>query len=78
MPHCGYADAEVEAMYDQMSQIIDRERQKGHIVIVGGDWNAEVASASNHDHRHPVGHYGNPAGNARGAWLQSWALFKHL
>eukprot|EP00973_Karenia_brevis_P015968 2183212-Karenia_brevis.AAC.1 len=78
MPHCGYDDSEVEIVYHEMSQIIDKERKLGHIVIIGGDWNAEVASASVQDYANPAGHYGNQIGNSRGAWLQSWAGLKRL
>eukprot|EP00973_Karenia_brevis_P016737 2293132-Karenia_brevis.AAC.1 len=67
MPHCGYADTDVEAVYQQLSDVIKLERKRGHLVIVGGDWNAEVASASDAAAQGSVGQYGNPVGNARGA-----------
>eukprot|EP00973_Karenia_brevis_P074522 10356361-Karenia_brevis.AAC.1 len=66
MPHCGYPDIEVEGMYDQISQITGKERALGHQVVIGGDWNAEVASSNWDQKHHPVGAYGNQLSNARG------------
>lgn len=45
LPHGGYTDEEVEAVYVQISSLIKPARKKGHSIIVAGDFNAEVGSA---------------------------------
>eukprot|EP00973_Karenia_brevis_P004321 592682-Karenia_brevis.AAC.1 len=56
-----------------MSVLVRRGRRLGNAIIIGGDWNAEVASACMKERFSPTGYYGNSVSNARGAWLQSWA-----
>lgn len=71
-----HTDADVELVYCQISEIIKPARKKGFQVIVGGDFNAEVASAEDADVT--VGKYTNPSGNVRGFTLQHWASKEHL
>eukprot|EP00973_Karenia_brevis_P007859 1066357-Karenia_brevis.AAC.1 len=44
MPHGGYPDHEIQSVYGQLSDIVKEGRANKRKLIIGGDWNAEVAS----------------------------------
>ena len=56
MPHAKYPDETVEKLYDEISREVTRARKQKQVVIIAGDWNAEVGC---HD----------PSGTVRGRWL---------
>ena len=72
MPQTGYNDDAVEAIYTQISNLIKLAKRGGRIIIIGGDWNAEVETNWHHDIS-AVGRYANSRGNERAHWLASWA-----
>eukprot|EP00973_Karenia_brevis_P008082 1095156-Karenia_brevis.AAC.1 len=78
MPHRGYADAEVQRMYDHLSNFIGEARRAKRVVIIGGDWNAEAQSAMSSGDSGAVGEFANPFGNDRGDWLVRWATAERL
>jgi hypothetical protein len=73
MPHCGYHEDEVEAMYTKISRLLQEARSKKRLILLGGDWNAEVQATQPARSGSTVGAYANPVGNARGEWMASWA-----
>eukprot|EP00973_Karenia_brevis_P032998 4554803-Karenia_brevis.AAC.1 len=75
MPHCGYKDDEVQMVYDQLDVLLRDARARQRIFIVGGDWNAEVASSTDHP---SVGKFANELGNPRGDWMKTWATSQRL
>ena len=44
MPHCGYSDQEVEAVYMRLDQLVVEAKADKGPVIVCGDWNSEAAA----------------------------------
>ena len=80
MPHCGYADEHVEELYEKLSSIVRNARSRKRLLLVAGDWNAEVESGSNDDHTHKemVGRYANHSGNYRGDMLKRWAMAERM
>eukprot|EP00973_Karenia_brevis_P092638 12413393-Karenia_brevis.AAC.1 len=65
-------------MYDILSNVLLTARRRGCFIILAGDWNAEVQASFGEGLTRAVGKYGNPTGNARGAWLKQWAEEEHL
>lgn len=81
MPHCGYADAHIEAMYSEVDVVIGDARQKGMQVILAGDFNAEVGRTSKYvfeDNQKVIGESGLDRVNGRGEWLVNWAAKSNL
>ena len=72
MPHGGYHEAAVEAMYAKISGLLQEARSKKRVIFLGGDWNAEVQATQSSRSGSTVGAYANPVGNARGEWMASW------
>ena len=73
MPHDGYKDLFVESLYIQISELMKSARAKKHIIILGGDWNAEVQSTQCSSMTSAVGRFANISGNRRGKWMANWA-----
>ena len=44
LPHCGYKDEEVQAVYDELSKQLYFARARKRVAVIGGDWNAEAQS----------------------------------
>jgi exonuclease III len=42
MPHCGYSDDHVEAMYQTLEVLVTTACRQGCHTLLAGDWNAEV------------------------------------
>ena len=77
MPHGGYKDDVVEAVYMQLSVLFKEARELGRIIVLGGDLNAEVQSRECGE-ASSVGQCANICGNERGEWLESWATREHM
>jgi hypothetical protein len=75
MPHCGYSDAEVQAIYDNLSALHAEARRRKRFFIFGGDFNAEVAGSVDES---STGNFANDVGNSRGDFLKRWATAEHL
>eukprot|EP00973_Karenia_brevis_P030797 4248122-Karenia_brevis.AAC.1 len=71
MPHSGYADHFVQEVYDHLAAIVQIARKEKRLVVLAGDWNAELASVEKSGERKQmIGQFGNHAGNLRGDWLR--------
>ena len=69
MPHCGYADSDVDTMYSEIEILIrDAKRRKINYCICG-DFNAEVGTLDEHDESIDLGPFGISRKNVRGDWL---------
>eukprot|EP00973_Karenia_brevis_P016940 2322722-Karenia_brevis.AAC.1 len=70
MPHAGYSDGAVQAVYEELSNLVRAARAKKSLLVIAGDWNAEVSSCPQYcaslGH---VGPFANPEGNERGDGL---------
>ena len=79
MPHCGYPDVCVEEMYKKVSAIIREARARKRLLLMAGDWNAEVQSLkTDRESDDVVGQYANDCGNQRGDWLRRWATAERM
>ena len=78
MPHGGYGDEDVEVMYKQISSLLQEARKSERIILLSGDWNAEVQSDPGPTLDSAVGPYANASGNQRGMWLANWAQKENL
>mgnify|MGYP000131820584 CR=1 FL=1 len=66
IPRTGYKDEDIEDMYDRIGTLLKEARNKRRITLIGGDWNAEVASMADSGKMKSVGHFANSVGNPRG------------
>ena len=79
MPHCGYSDVAVEEMYQKLSSITRESRSRKRLLVIAGDWNAEVKSdVAGYCKHDVVGKHANASGNARGDWLKRWATAERI
>ena len=65
-PHMGYSEAEVEALYNDLSKVCGDARRAGRKVLVGGDFKAAVGVAREEDPAEAVGKFGYGERNHRG------------
>eukprot|EP00973_Karenia_brevis_P083950 11648205-Karenia_brevis.AAC.1 len=49
MPHTGYQDWHIQHMYDSLTEILQKARQRRREVYIVGDWNAEVSHVGEHE-----------------------------
>jgi len=68
MPHGGYDDIDVEAVYVQIENLLDRSCGRQRSTLIAGDFNAEVGRAAEHGRREEA------CQSARGQWLCNWCL----
>ena len=59
MPHCGYPDSNVEAIYNKLEIAIKEARRVGRLVLIGGDFNAQAKSSRLGSGNRAVGLYGH-------------------
>ena len=72
MPHGGYPDDCVEAMYIELESIFRDAARRGLECVVGGDFNAEVGILKESDPWYDpatLGNFGLTRRNQRGDWL---------
>ena len=75
-PHSGYADEDVQKLYDELGQVQLEAKQRKMVFIIGADCNAEVGATD--DGNATLGRFGFGAKNSRGRWLTSWATIQNL
>ena len=75
-PHSGYADEDVQKLYDEPGQVQLEAKQRKMVFIIGADCNAEVGATD--DGNATLGRFGFGAKNSRGRWLTSWATIQNL
>ena len=72
-PHGGYSDAKAQDMYLALSEIHPGTTSKRESTILGGDFNAEVGSASQYDRGKVIVKHGVNHESPRGRWLKDWS-----
>lgn len=70
-PHGGYSDTKVQEVYSALSEIHREATSWRESTILGGDFNAEVGRAGEHDCRKVIGKHGLNNENHRGQWLKN-------
>ena len=76
-PTSGHDDSEVDHVYQQLQETIDKTR-KTDILVVQGDWNAKVGKDAQADWGEVCGPYCNVETNERGLRLLEFATFNNL
>ena len=74
MPHSGYADHHVENAYNMIEKVIKPTR---HMLIIGGDFNAELGPGIGTERR-SVGEQTLNEANKRGDWMKQWLMTQKL
>ena len=74
MPHSGYADHHVEKAYNMIEKVIKPTR---HMLIIGGDFNAELGPGIGTERR-SVGQQTLNEANKRGDWMKQWLMTQKL
>ena len=77
MPDSTYDDADVEAMYMQMTRLCDNAKHGRMHVIIGGDMNAVVGERRAGE-GNAVGPHATRLSNDRGEWLKNWANLNEM
>ena len=72
MPHVGYGNDAVDDVYKAMEHSVNGARSERRLVIIGGDWNAEVGKKHSTGEETSVGNHGHGKRNPRGHWLADW------
>jgi hypothetical protein len=78
MQHTGYADQAVEEVYDELDRCIKEARAQRKLVIVAGDWNAEVGAQHPGEKNSSVGCHGFGRRNHRGQMFANWCTSQSL
>ena len=79
MPHSGYPDSEAEGTYCRMDAAIREARINHKLLVIGGDWNAEVGRQKiGEESNVAVGKHGMGERNTRGQWFATWAMTSNL
>jgi len=76
-PTSTYSDDEVEDFYEQLQEVIDQTHKKD-ILIVQGDWNAQVGKEVRKDWPDTCGGHSNEDTNDRGLRLLEFAKYNNL
>ena len=69
-PHSGYNALKVQEMYTAIQELKQQAEQQSKLVILGGDFNAEVGSKLDEDEATIIGKHGLSRWNSRGVWLK--------
>ena len=69
MPHGGYKDEEVDAVYDALEVECREARAKHLSLVIAGDFNAQVGSRGDDDDERIIGVNPGPRRSARGALI---------
>jgi len=78
MPHGGYSDVHVEAVYAAIEQQLSYARQHSMRCVLAGDFNAEVGCQEAEDDDNILGSTCFGRRNDRGEWLVRWATVHNL
>ena len=77
-PHSGYADEDVQKLYDELGEIQRESKSRKMCFMIGADCNAQTGVADDADTNATIGRFGLAEKNSRGRWLTSWATIQNL
>ena len=77
-PHTGKKDEEVEAMYAATDADSVASRSRGAVILVGGDFNAEVGAKQQGEDESIIGKHAEGPRNRRGEMMAKWAWDRKL
>ena len=78
MPHSGHADHEVEALQEQISNLLSESRRRRFDCVLAGDFNAQVGSQSILDDCSVLGPHAFRSRTSRGDMLVQWCTLNNL
>ena len=78
MPHTGYADIDVDALYEELDSEIVNARAAGFCVIVAGDMNAQVVPQGEYDDPSLIGTNPTRILNKKSDHLLQWCTLPDL
>ena len=76
-PTSNYSDDDVEYFYEGLQKVLDKTPKKD-ILVVQGDWNAEIGEEACKDWKGTCGHHCNTKSNDRGRRLLEFASYNDL
>ena len=76
-PTTGYDHDDIEDFYDQLQEVIDQAPKKD-IVVVQGDWNANIIEGASKNWKGTCGQKCNPEISERGLRLLEFASYNNL
>ena len=77
-PDSTYPAAEVQRLYDQLSEINAAARKAKLHIVIGGDLDARVGRGDDAEAHPATGRHGFREQNSQGQWLLAWASSKSL
>ena len=72
-PHAGLKDEKVEALYAAIDGEVEAARNRASLVVIGGDFNAEIGPRQEGEDDAIVGNYGEGQRHRRGETMAKWA-----
>jgi len=75
MPTTDYKDEEVDAVYERIEELLDKETKNKDYTLVMGNWNAVVGEDKEDMF---VGHYGLGYGNDKGEKLMEFCKHRQM
>ena len=77
-PHGGYSEDEVQEVYNVISEILDETRKRKEMIMIAGDFNAEIGPIMDQDNSKYIGPCTMGEQNFRGFLLKRWCELQHL
>ena len=77
-PDNTYPDAEVQQVYDTLSEIRREALKTRYKLVIAGDFNAKVGDEEGNKAHSSCGSFGYGTQNSRGQWLLTWSSVKAL
>ena len=77
-PHGGYSEDEVQEVYNVISEILDETRKRKEMIMIAGDFNAEIGPIMDQDNSKYIGPCTMGEQNFRGFLLKRWCELHHL
>ena len=77
-PHGGYSENEVQHVYTILTGIVEEARNLQEMIMVAGDFNAEIGGRAEQDNSKYIGPCTMGEQNFRGFLLKRWCELQHL
>ena len=77
-PDSSYPDAEVQKVYDTLTEIRQDATKNKYKLVIAGDFNAKVGDDDENEMHPSCGRFGYGEQNSRGQWLLTWSSVNAL